>query len=161
MKLFYKVTIISGVTICSIIILIVVSFMVYMTYRMPFNNYHLIIFQNDFRQRIKLFHPAQSSLITEVSEVGNWADGTYCEFVAGEFRSSPLPKEELEKTYPYDFFTAGVYFFDINYEENYGTLWRELKEKYLKSYKPKNGENVYLVWKSKIDYNTNGDFRCD
>jgi len=118
-----------------------------------------MIFQNDFRQQIKSLHPTQSNLITEVAEVGNWADGTYCEFIVGEFRSSPLAKEELEKIYPYDFFTAGVYFPDGN--ERLSSLWYELREKHLKNYKQKEGENIYFVWASNDNNPPDGDIRCD
>jgi len=157
MKLFYKILIIPSVIISSIIIL----FISFFTWKIPFNNVRLMIFQHDFNKSINKLNPNQSILIAEIAEVDNWADGTYCEFLAGQLRSSTLSMEEIEKIYPYDFFTAGVYFFDINYEENYGTLWHELNEKYLKNYKTKKGENIYLVWKSKVDYNTNGDIRCD
>ena len=159
MKLFYKIIIICGATIISVFLLLATSITIYMTYKIPLNNYRLMLFQNDFRQNIKSLHPDQSELITEVAEVGNWADGTYCEFLVGQIRSSTLPKEELEKIYPYDFFTAGVHFFDGN--EQFGSPWYELREKHLKDYKLKEGENVYLVWKSKTDYNTSGDIRCD
>lgn len=160
MKLFYKNLLIFGLVVASPFVILFAVLIIYLTYKIPLNNYRLMVFQNDFRKNIESFHPAQSKLIAEVAEVGNWADGTYCEFLAGQFRSSALSEEELEKIYPYDFFTAGVYFFDDNQEE-FWSPWREWKEKYLKNYKPKEGENVYLVWKSKIDYNTSGDIRCE
>lgn len=159
MKLFYRIIIISSTTIFSAFFLIVVLLAVYLTYKIPFNNYHLMVFQKDFERSIVKFHPAESKLLAGVAEVGNWADGTYCEFLVGQFRSSLLPKEELEKNYPYDFFSAGVYFIDEN--EALGSPWLEWRKKYLKDYKPKDNEIVYLVWKSKYDNSTNGDIRCD
>lgn len=156
MKLFYKILIISSVVISSVVILGILFF----TWKIPLNNVRLIFFQYNFNKSINQLNPRQSSLIAEVSEVNNWANGNQCEFLVGQFRNSTLLKEELEKIYPYDFFTAGVYFFDINQEEDYGTPWREWKEKYLKNYIPKEDENIYLVWKSKIDYNVDGDIRC-
>lgn len=158
-KSFFRTIFIIGATIISVFLLLAILIAIYMTYRIPLNNYRLIIFQNDFRQQIKSFNPNESVLIKEVAEVDNWGDGTYCDFMVGQLRVSPQSKEELEKIYPYDFFDAGVYFFDGT--EHLGSPWYEFKEKYLNNYKPKEGENVYLVWESKIDYNTSGDFRCD
>ena len=159
MKLFYKNLLIFGIIVVSPFVILFVVLIIYLTYKIPLNNYRLMTFQNDFRQNIKSFHPTQSTLIIEIAEVGNWADGTYCEFIAGEFRSSPLSKEELEKIYPYDFFTAGVYFLDEDVFNH--SPWSEWKEKYLKNYKPKNGENTYLVWASDQNKSANGDIRCD
>lgn len=159
MKLFYKIIFFSGATIFSIFLFIAVSFTLYVTYRMPFNNIHLKIFEDNFRRSIAGLHPGQSSLITEAAEVGNWADGTYCEFLAGQFRSSLLSKEELEKLYPYNFFSAGVYFIDEDIFNH--SPWADWKEKYLKNYKAKNNEDVYLVWKSDYNNSPAGDIRCD
>ncbi len=156
MKLFYKILLIFGI----IVFLTIILFILFFIWKIPFNNARLIIFQYNFNKSINQFNPERSALITEAAEVGNWADGTYCEFLVGQFRYSLLSKEEIEKIYPYDFFTAGVHFFDNN-EEHLGTPWFEWKEKYLKNYKYRESENVYVVWKSKIDYNTKGDIRCD
>jgi hypothetical protein len=152
MKLFYKILVVLAVP--------AILFVLILAWKIPFNNIYLMIFQYNFNKSINQLNPAQSNLIAKVAEVNNWANGNQCEFLAGQLRYSTLSKEEIEKIYPYDFFTAGVYFFDNNKEEDYGTPWRDWKEKYLKNYKPKEGENVYLVWKSKIDYNVSGDIRC-
>lgn len=154
MKLFYKISIILGLIIISPVAIL----FIYLTYKIPFNNYYLITFQNDFRQHIKSFHPAQSNLIIEMTETGNFGNSNHCDFLAGEFRSSPLSKEELEKNYPYDFLTAGVYFVDENIFTEYP--YNEWKEKYLKNYEPKEGENVYLVWAADLDNWPDGDIRC-
>ena len=156
MKLFYKIFVIPGVIIFSIIIL----FILFFTWKVPINDIRLMIFQYNFNRSVNKLNPKQSNLIAEVAKVGNWANGNQCEFLVGQIRTSTLSSEEIERIYPYDFFTAGVNFFDMNHEEGYGTPWREWKEKYLKNYKPKDGENIYVVWKSKIDYNVNGDIRC-
>ncbi|MEK7562290.1 MAG: hypothetical protein AAB509_01240 [Patescibacteria group bacterium] len=155
MKLFYKIIVILG----SVVFVIIMAFILLLTYKMPLNNYYLMIFQNDFRQRIRPLHPTKSISITEVAEVGNWTDGTKCQFIVGEFRTSSLSKEELEKIYPYNFFTAGVYFPDGN--EKFGSLWYEWKERYLKNYQPKENEIVYLVWATDEDGSPDGDVRCD
>jgi len=154
-RILYKVLLILGI----IVVVGVVSFVLFFTWKMPFNNYKLGIFQKNFEQSIVKFHPIESKLLAEVSEVGNWTDGTYCEFLVGQFLSSSLSKEELEKIYPDDFLKAGVYFIDGN--EAFGSPWFELKEKYLKNYKAKANENLYLVWKSEYDNSPDGDIRCD
>lgn len=155
MRILYKILLILGIIIVGGIAIIVLFF----TWKMPFNNLYLKVFEYDFRKSIVALHPKESTLIAEVTEVGNWADGTYCEFLAGQFRSSTLSKEELEKIYPYDFFTAGVYFIDGG--EDLGSPWFEWKEKYLKNYKAKENENLYIVWKSDYDNSPDGDIRCD
>lgn len=143
-------------------IIIVGSFtlvVLFFIWKMPFNNYKLEVLRKDFGKSIVKFHPAESKLLTEAAEVGNWADGTYCEFLVGQFRSSSLSKEELEKIYPDDFSTAGVYFIDGN--EPFDSPWYEWKEKYFKDYKPKDNETIYLVWKADYDNSPDGDIRCD
>lgn len=159
MKLFYKKLLIFGLIVSSPVLIVISAIFIYATYKIPFNNARLVIFQYDFNKSINQLNPKQSNLIVKVAKVGNWANSNQCEFLVGQLRTSTLSKEELEGIYPYDFFTAGVYFFDGNQEE-FWSPWREWKEKYLKNYKPKEGENVYLVWKSKIDYNVSGDIRC-
>jgi len=154
-RFLYRITLSLAIIIVGGVVLIIL----FLTWKMPFNSYKLITFQKNFEQSINKLHPAESRLIAKVAEVGNWTDGTYCEFFVGQFRSSPLSKEELEKKYPYDFFTTGVYFFDDN--ENLGSPWSDWKEKYLKNYKTKEGENIYLVWISNDDNSPDGDIRCD
>ena len=158
MKLFYKIIIIFGTTIFSAFFLIAISLTLYLTYRIPFNNYYLKTFQNNFRQSIKSFHPAQSSLIAEMAETGNFGESNHCDFLAGEFRASPFSKEVLQKIYPDDFLTAGVYFIDDDIFMDYP--YNEWKEKYLRDYKPKENENVYLVWVADEDNSPDGDIRC-
>ncbi len=158
MKLFYKIIIISGTTIFSVIFLIVFSLALYLTYKIPFNNYYLKTFQNNFRQSIKSFHPAQSSLITEMAETGNFGESNHCDFLAGEFRSSPLPEEVLEQFYFKDSMSSGVY--SINDDIFTYSPWLEWKEKYLRNYKPRENENVYLVWTADDDNSPDGDIRC-
>jgi hypothetical protein len=154
-RILYKILLILGM----IIVGGVVSIVLFLVWKIPFNNYKLGIFQKSFDQSIAKFHPIESKLLAKAAEVGNWADGTYCEFFVGQFRSSPLPREELEKIYPSDFFTTGVYFIDDN--EAFGSSWFEWKEKYLKNYKAKDNENIYLVWKADYDDSPDGDIRCD
>lgn len=72
MRIFYKILIISGL----IIILPVAILFIYLTYKIPFNNYRLKIFQESFNTFINPMHPQQSNLIAELAEIGNWTDGT-------------------------------------------------------------------------------------
>ena len=159
MKSIYKSIMISGLIIVSPVLILAATLSIYVTYKIPFNNYYLMTMQNDCRRQIKLFHPTQSTLIAEVAKVGNWTDGTKCQFIVGELRSSPLSKEELEKIYPYDFFTAGVHFIDDDIFTK--SPYNEWKEKYLKNYKLKENKNIYLVWIADENKSSDGDIRCD
>lgn len=154
-RIFYKILLILGMIIIGGIVVIVLFF----TWKMPFNNLYLKVLEYNFRKSVVALHPKESTLIAEVAVVGNWTDGTYCEFFVGQFRSSSLSKEELEKIYPNDFSTTGVYFVDS--DEVFGSPWFELKKKYLKNYRPKDNENIYLVWKADYDNSPDGDIRCD
>ncbi len=154
-RILYKILLILGM----IIVGGFASIVLLLTWKMPFNNLYLKVFEYNFSKSVVALHPKESTFIAEAAEVGNWADGTYCEFLVGQFRSSPLSKETLEKIYPDDFFTAGVYFIDGN--EDFGSPWFEWKEKYLKNYRAKDNENVYLVWKADYDNSPDGDIRCD
>ncbi|KKQ21830.1 MAG: hypothetical protein US35_C0016G0004 [Parcubacteria group bacterium GW2011_GWA2_37_10] len=158
MKLFYKKIIISVATIFSIFFLVVILFTIYLTYKIPFNNYRLKIFQDSFNIFVDPMHPKQSNLITETAEVGNWGSGNQCQFLVGQFRLSTLLKEEIKQFYFKDSMSSGVYF--IEGDEDFDNTWFEWKEKYLKNYKLKDGENVYLVWMSDDDYPPDGDIRC-
>ncbi|OGZ78840.1 MAG: hypothetical protein A2528_02255 [Candidatus Staskawiczbacteria bacterium RIFOXYD2_FULL_37_9] len=155
MKTLFKVIIISVLIIVSPVLIL----FIYETYRMPFNDLHLRVFQYNFNKFISLLHPKESKLIAEAAEIGNWADGTYCQFLVGQFRLSSLSKEELEKIYPYDFLKTGIYFIDSN--EVLGSSWLEWREKYLKDYKQKDGENIYLIWAVDDENPPDGDIRCD
>lgn len=158
MKLFYKTIIISGATVFLILLLAVLLFVLYLTYRIPFNNYHLMIFRDDFHKFVDQLHPRQSTYIAEIAETGNLgAASNHCDFLVGEFRSSSLSKETLKGVYFKDSMSSGVYFIDEDIFMQ--TPWSEWKEKYLKDYKLKNNENVYLVWISNDDNSPDGDIR--
>jgi hypothetical protein len=158
MKLFYKILIISASTIFSAFLLVTILFTLYLTYKIPFNNYNLKVFEGNFRKSIAALHPKQSSLIAEVAEVGNWADGTQCQFFVGQFRSSSFSKEELKQAYFEDSMSSGVDFVDEDIFSH--SPWLGWKENYLKNYKPKENETVYLVWASDDDNLPDGDIRC-
>lgn len=159
MKLFYKTIIISGVTVFSVLLLIILLFVLYLTYRIPLNNYHLMIFKDDFNKFVDQLHPQQSAYIAEVTETGNLGGASnHCDFLVGEFRSSPLSKEMLKNNYFRDSLSSGVYFIDDDIFTE--SPWSEWKEKYLKDYKPKDNENTYLVWISNDGNSPDGDIRC-
>jgi len=154
-RILYKILLILGI----LIVLGVVLTFLLLTWKMPFNDYKLEVFQNNFDQSMDKIHPAESRLMAKVSEIGNWADGTYCEFFVGQFRLSMLPKEAIKKFYFKDSMSSGVYFIDEDIFNH--SPWSEWKEKYFKEYKIKDGENIYLVWKADYDNVPAGDIRCD
>lgn len=154
MKLFHKIIIIFGL----VVVVVMLVFTSLFTYKIPLNNYRLKVFRENFHKSVELLHPKQSSLIAEVAEVGNWADGTRCQFLVGQFRYSSLSRDALKKVYPYDFFTAGIYFIDGN--EDFDSPWFKWIQKYLKNYKATKNENIYLVWMAE-DKSPDGDIRCD
>jgi hypothetical protein len=157
MKFFYKIIIIFSI----IIFLTIIYLVLIVTWKIPYNNLYLKIFQESFNTFINPIHPKESNLLAEAAELGNWSDGTYCQFIVGEFRSSSLSKEAIRQFYFKESMSSGVYFIDgINDNDTINNPWHEWKEKYLKNYKPKENENIYLVWMSE-DKSPNGDIRCD
>ena len=153
MKLFYKVFFILGI----LIFLSAVLLTLILTWKMPYNNLYLKNFQESFDVFIYPMHPKQSNLISETPEMGNWANGNQCQFIAGQFRISRLTKNIIKELYPKESMSSGVYFIDEDIFNH--SPWSELKEKYLK-YSPREGENIYLVWMSDDDKFSDGDIRC-
>jgi hypothetical protein len=154
-RIFYKILLTLGIIIISGTAITVL----FLTWKMPLNNLHLKVFEYNFRRSVDSLHPKQSTLIAEAAEVGNWADGTYCEYFAGQFRLSKLPKETIRQFYFKESMSSGVDFIDEDIFNH--SPWSEWKEKYLKNYKPKENENIYLVWKADYDNSPDGDIRCD
>jgi len=114
-------------------------------------------------------HPAQSQSITEMAEFGNFGESNHCDYIVGEFRSSPLSKEELLKKYApvatssfigNRLVETGVYFMDEEFfEKDY--LWSEWLSKYLPDRRHITNKNTYLIY-SEDDMNPpDGDIRCN
>lgn len=154
MKLFYKIFVISSIIILSIILFLILL----LAWKMPYNNLYLKNFQKSFNAFTYYMHPKQSYLITTISETGNWGNGNQCQFFAGQFRLSKLSKETIMQSYFKYSMSSGVDFLDediFNHDP-----WMEWKGKYLGNYKPKEGENIYLVWMSDDNNPPDGDIRC-
>jgi hypothetical protein len=103
-------------------------------------------------------HPRQSYLITDVAELGNWANGNQCQFFAGQFRLSELSKETIRQSYFKESMSTGVYFLDEDVFNH--SPWSEWKEKYLGNYVSQKDKNIYLVWVSDDNNLPDGDIRC-
>lgn len=154
MKFFYKIIII----LCTSIISIVILFVLLLVWKMPYNNLYLKIFQESFNTFVYFMHPQQSNLIIDVAEIGNWANGTQCQFFTGQFRLSKLSKKTIKQSYFEDSMSSGVDFIDEDiFNQN---PWFEWKEKYLKNYKLQENENIYLIWMIDGDKFSDGDIRC-
>lgn len=54
--------------------------------------------------------------------------------------------------------SSGVDFIDEDIFKH--SPWSEWKEKYLRNYKPKENENIYLVWIADENKSSDGDIRC-
>lgn len=161
-KYFLKIITIVSAVIFSVLLFFTIIFFLYTTYKIPYNNLYLKFFQESFNVFVNPMHPKQSNLIAEMAEVGNWADGTKCHFFVGQFRSSPLSKETIQQFYFKESMYSGIDFVDeINENNIIDNPWFEWKEKYLKNYRPRDGENTYLIWISDQDKPTDGDIRCE
>lgn len=154
MKLFYKILIISSI----IIFLAVILFISILTWKIPYNNLYLKIFQKSFNTIVSPMHPAQSNLIADVAEIGNWANGAQCQFFVGQFRLSTLSKESIKRSYFKESVSSGVNFIEEDIFNH--SPWFKWKEKYLKNYKLKENESVYLIWTADEDSLPDGDIRC-
>lgn len=155
MNLFYKILIIFSSIIFSAIILLVLI----LTWKIPYNNLYLKIFQESFNIFVNPMHPPQSNLIAEMAETGNWANGSQCQYFAGQFRFSALPKETIRQFYFKESLSSGVDFIDEDIFNH--SPWLEWKEKYLKNYKPEESESIYLIWIADEDNLADGDIRCN
>ena len=113
-------------------------------------------------------HPAQSALITEAVEFGNFGNSNHCDYFAGEFRSSALPKGKIIDAYrsaPFLSFDGSnrlpieVYFLDEK-DTFHWWPWSEWLEKYLPSRPAIPGEHTYLVSAISAMHPPEGDIRC-
>lgn len=155
------------VVFCFIIWIAVIS-----TWKIPLHNYRLHILQKHFRETTSPFHPVQSELLVEMAEFGNFGQSNHCDYQVGEFRSSPLSREEVARVYA----NTGVLSFDttshlpteIYFAEELSNAerwwpWDEWLQKYIhgRSLVPgENDENIYLVFVASNMHPPDGDIRC-
>jgi hypothetical protein len=151
-----------------IIFCLIVWYAVAVTWKMPFHNYQLWKLQKSFRSIMQSTHPAPSKLRGEVAEFGNFGNSNHCDYLAGEFRSSTLSKEQLTQAYAgmtilsFDKISrlpVEVYFTDEGFfKDDY--LWSRWRSKYLPDQQDVSGENTYLVFASSDMHPPDGDIRC-
>lgn len=147
---------------------IIIFFVADMTWLMPFHNYQLWRMQRSFRSTMRSTHPAQSQLITEMAEFGNFGESNHCDYFVGEFRFSTLSKEEILKKYAAiatssfignRLIETNVYFIDEEFfKKDY--LWSEWLSKYLPDRRHITNENIYLIYSEDAMNPPYGDIRC-
>lgn len=147
---------------------IIVWFVVVITWKMPLHNYQLWKMQRTFRSAMQSVHPAESRLLAEMAEFGNFGNSNHCDYFVGEFRSSPLSKEKVLEKYAAvatssfvgnRLIETGVYFIDEEFfKKDY--LLSEWLSKYVPDYVPSLDNAAYLIY-SEDDMNPpDGDIRC-
>ena len=152
----------------TIALCIIALFIIAITGTMPFHNYRLWMMQKQFRSAMQAVNPAQSELRAEMKEFGNFGNSNHCDYFVGEFRSSPLSKEELLQRYASvatssfvgnRLIEIGVYFIDADIFTGYP--WSEWLEKYLPDKKHITNQNTYLIFSEDADNPPDGDIRCN
>lgn len=147
---------------------IIIWFVAAITWKMPSHNYQLWKMQRNFRSAMQSVHPAQSQLLTEMAEFGNFGESNHCDYIVGEFRSSPLSKEELLNKYAAvatssfignRLMETGIYFTDEEFfEKDY--LWSKWLSKYLPDRRHITNENTYLIYSEDAMNSPDGDIQC-
>lgn len=158
--------------ICAIlgaaVFLMILPLIVFMTWKMPLHNYQLWRMHKNFRSNMQSVHPAQSQLLAEVAEFGNFGQSNHCDYFVGEFRSSPLSKEKVLEKYAAvatssfvgnRLIETGVYFIDEEFfKKDY--LLSEWLEKYLPDNHSVADEHTYLIYSEDAMNPPDGDIRC-
>ena len=146
---------------------VIIWFVLAITWKMPIHDYQLRVLQKHFRSTMQTVHPAQSELRAEMAEFGNFGNSNHCDYFVGEFRSSPLSKEELLQGYASvatssfvgnRLIEIGVYFIDADIFTHYP--WSEWLEKYLPNDKHITNQNTYLIFSEDEGNPPDGDIRC-
>lgn len=153
----------------AVVFCMILPLAVFMTWMMPFHNYQLWKMQKNFRSTMQSVHPAGSRLLAEMAEFGNFGESNHCDYLVGEFRSSPLSQEELLKNYAAvatssfvgnRWIETGVYFIDEEFfKKDY--LWSEWLSKYLPDHVPSLDNTAYLVFSENEGNPPDGDIRCN
>ena len=150
------------VVFCAIIL-----FVAGITLKMPIHNYQLWNMQRKFRSGMQSVHPAQSKLLAEMAEFGNFGESNHCDYMVGEFRSSPLSKEELLKNYAAvitsTFVGDRLIETGVDFIDEKGFTYDPLSawlEKYLPHRHYSTNENMYLIYFEDAMNPPDGDIRC-
>lgn len=168
MKPFFHILIRLGMVIGIIIACCILVLAILLTYKMPWNEYQLRILQKKFRSVVNTNAATRSNLLAEFAEVDHWGNSNLCDYYVGQFRSSPLPRETLERAYfnlaipsfsqdENNPLKLEIYFINDNFFEYYP--WSDLLKQYLPNYSLAN-QNIYLVWTSSDSHSPDGDIRC-
>lgn len=146
---------------------LVVLFALSITWKIPIHNYQLWAMQRHFRSSMHSVHPVPSQILAEMAEFGLFGNSNHCDYFVGEFRSSPLSKEELLQGYApvatssfigNRLVETGVYFIDEDVFTHYPLS--EWLEKYLPEHRRVPRENTYLIFSEDAGNPPAGDIRC-
>lgn len=169
MKRVYRIAVRIFAIFGMIVFCVITPFIVAVTWKIPFHNYQLWNMQRNFRSSMQSVHPAGSRLLAEMAEFGNFGESNHCDYLVGEFRSSPLSKEEVLKNYAAVATSTfigersaeiGVYFIDGEFfKKDY--LWSEWIEKYLPNNHGITNENIYVIYSEDAMNPPDGDIRCN
>lgn len=133
----------------------------------PINQINLWLLKRNF---VSVPHPPESTLLARTAEFGNFGNSNHCDYLVGEFRSSPLSTEEIEKAYEeitVRSFSAGaqlpveIYFAEeLREAASHDYYWRHRLGKYLPTQKDAVYDHNYFVFTESAMHPPVGDFRC-
>ncbi len=146
------------------------AFLLFMSWKIPVHNYQLYVLQKHFRHTMQPIHPPQSTLIAEMAEFGNFGNSNHCDYLVGEFRSSALPREEVQKAYgevkvlSFDgvsHLPLEIYFAETLREAaEHDYYWQSWLETYLPAQKHALYQDTYFVSVASDMHSPDGDLRC-
>lgn len=138
------------------------------TWKIPLHTYQLRVLQRHFHTEVQAF--PNSVLRSEMREFGNFGQSNHCDYIVGEFRSSPLPKEEIAQFYtgtsvhPFDKTSrlpVEIYFAeDLHEAALHDYYWEYWLEKYIPTQKDAVDDHTYFVFTMSAMHPPDGDFRC-
>lgn len=159
-------------TLGAAILLLCIAFVLALTWRVPRHNANVRTFQKNFSTVI---HPKESRVLTPLTDVGNFGNSNHCDYFVGEFRVSPLSKEELVQHYVMQLIAPpdtqnGVWAGDppseskieVSFTDSERFRWWPWSEwlHAAEPFVPEQGETAYLVYALESGYAPRGDYRC-
>lgn len=152
----------------GIFAILIIIFLILITWQIPIHNANLRQLNKNFESSISL-HPLVSKKLLQFSDFGNFGEsGGQCGYIVGEFRISPLTKEEIINHYKnsvIDSFKQGevipleVYFLDDSNFAHY-PLSKLASNLYQKTRLPVQSPLIYLITASSYNHLADGDIRC-
>lgn len=149
---------------CFILWLVFIS-----TWSIPFHMLQTYLFQKQFGDEMRPFHPAQSTLLARAVDFGNFGQSNHCDYFAGEFRSGALSREEIQDAYKnaplLSFDGSNPLSVDVSFIDDNDMFSRWPLSEWLGKYLPQphrsvSGKNIYLVYAISAMHPPDGDFRC-